>query len=225
MFDYRRFHPRYWSNDRLREIGSALRGCSSMINVSGWRDGDKEGGRYRDYFPSMGTYSVSNHPGDSAKGVQQGTDLSLDLDSDLAPHLVGSYDVVLNHTVLEHVPRPWFAIDVMAQMARKAVITVVPFKQPLHYSPGNFGDFYRFTPMAMRSSFERAGMHVVHESASAGVDTIYLLHVAVRDELTLDTRAHATLDLDALNNRLGAVRPIDVLRVLYFRVYGRLFSA
>ncbi len=220
MFDYRKRDARLWSNDRLREIGTAVRDCESMINVSGWRDGDKEGGHYRDYFPSVSLYHVSNHPGDAEKGVDAKTDREIDLDRELAPELEGRYDIVLNHTVLEHVPRPAFSFEQLGKLAAKVLVTVVPFKQAMHFSPGNFGDYYRFSPMAMRDCFARAGMQVVHESANEGIDTIYLLHVGVRDRRYVDTAVHQLKDIERFNHSLGATRPRDIAASLYFRLFG-----
>ena len=220
MFDYRKRDARLWSNDRLREIGAAVRDCQSMINVSGWRDGDKEGGHYRDYFPSVPLYHVSNHPGDAEKGVDAKTDRGIDLDLELLPELERSYDIVFNHTVLEHVPRPAFSFEQLAKLATKVLITVVPFKQGMHFSPGNFGDYYRFSPMAMRDCFARAGMQVVHESANEGIDTIYLLHVGVRDPAFIDRAVHLVQDIERFNFRLGVTRPRDIAAALYIRLFG-----
>ena len=34
-------------------------------NVSGWRDEDKTGGHYRDYFSAATSYAISNYRGES----------------------------------------------------------------------------------------------------------------------------------------------------------------
>ena len=39
---------RIWSNQELRKFSHLFRG--KVINVSGWKDCDKEGHIYRDYF-------------------------------------------------------------------------------------------------------------------------------------------------------------------------------
>ena len=48
-FKYRILHlTRIWSNQELRKFSHLFRG--KVINVSGWKDCDKEGHIYRDYF-------------------------------------------------------------------------------------------------------------------------------------------------------------------------------
>lgn len=40
--------PRVWSNRELEKFGHLFSGKG--VNVSGWKDIDKEGKKYRDYF-------------------------------------------------------------------------------------------------------------------------------------------------------------------------------
>jgi hypothetical protein len=172
--------PRLWSNRVLREIGPAFAG--EVANVSGWRDADKEGKRYRDYFPSATAYYVTNHAGergtDDAADV---TDFRLDLTGELPAELVGRFDVVLSHTVLEHVFRADLAFANLCRMARDAVIVVVPFAQEVHYTD-SYGDYWRYTPMGLRALFEQNGFTVVYDAASPEPDAgVYLLSVGVRD--------------------------------------------
>lgn len=77
--------PRRWSNKVLRELGGRFHG--SMINVSGWQDRDKQDGFYRDYFPNISDYRVSNYSG--TKDLDDGLEgsIPLDLESDLYPEL------------------------------------------------------------------------------------------------------------------------------------------
>ena len=50
--------PREWSNAELRRVAPYFDG--RIINVSGWRDEDKVGGHYRDYFTCATAYDISN---------------------------------------------------------------------------------------------------------------------------------------------------------------------
>ena len=45
-----RFTARPWSNKELRYVLQFLPDIKSVINVSGWKDQDKEGRTYRSYF-------------------------------------------------------------------------------------------------------------------------------------------------------------------------------
>src|SRR5262245_10738440 len=94
--------PRIWSNAELRKICSLVDGA--VVNVSGWKDEDKQGGHYRDYFPRATSYSISNWRAD-ARGFQGdiANEFFLDLEEPLEPSLKRKFDVVFNHTVLEHV--------------------------------------------------------------------------------------------------------------------------
>ena len=106
MFGIRGFRPgrrfraaRCWSNSVLRQIAPLFKG--DVVNVSGWRDEDKEGGLYRDYFSAARSYRVTNFGG--FRGESANTTLRLDLEKDLPQGLNGCADVVFNHTTLEHV--------------------------------------------------------------------------------------------------------------------------
>ncbi len=171
--------PRLWSNSVLRQIAPLFSG--DAINVSGWDDRDKEGGRYRDYFISVDRYHVSNHAGERGLEDDGGvTDFAIDLEGPLADELVGRFDVVYNHTTLEHILNVSTAIDNLCRMTRDAVIVVVPFAQHLHYNE-SWGDYWRFTPMALRRLFEQNGLQVVFEAASPAPKAgVYLLLVASR---------------------------------------------
>ena len=150
-------HPRVYSNYMLRRVGKLLTG--DVINVSGWKDGDKEGGLYRQYFPSASLYHVSNFKG--ARGTDdsgEGTDLFLDLQQALPAELVGRYDVVFNHTTLEHVPNVEIAFDTLCDLTRDVLILVVPFEQEVHFISGSFGDYQRFSPGGVAHQLSKRGL-------------------------------------------------------------------
>jgi hypothetical protein len=219
----RSWDTRLWSNDCLRHIGTELTDCKSVVNVSGWKDSDKEGGFYRSYFPHAARYSVSNHPLDDKKGVLTGRGVALDLEQELPEELKSSCDVALNHTVLEHVRNPWFAFRQIVRMARVGVITIVPFKQPLHFEPGNFGDYFRFSPMALREMYEKEGLVPVHEAFSRGFNSVYVVCFGTRPEFSNNYPALSTcLEYQNINHTLGHSGPSDLLKSVGSRLLRAL---
>lgn len=69
-------------------------------------------------------------------------------------------DVVVSTEMLEHTPRPWVSVDKMARMLRPGGHLVLTTRAPgfgVHDYPG---DFYRFTPSAIRVLVEDAGLVV-----------------------------------------------------------------
>jgi hypothetical protein len=171
--------PRLWSNAVLAEIAPLFDG--SVINVSGWDDRDKAGGRYRDYFRRASSYSISNHVGE--RGLAEwagGTDLQIDLETTLDSDLVGRFDVVFNHTALEHIYDLNTAFANLCRLSSDVVIVVVPFAQELHCT-ASYGDYWRFTPMSLRRLFDQNHLTVVFEAASRHRNAgIYLLIAASR---------------------------------------------
>jgi hypothetical protein len=69
--------PRIWSNQELRRFAGQFHG--SVANVSAWRDEDKEGARYRDYFKNASEYCITNYKSE-ARGFQGGMDNEIYLD-------------------------------------------------------------------------------------------------------------------------------------------------
>src|SRR5229473_1615128 len=54
---------RYWSNQELKRFSHVA--AADVVNVSGWKDEDKQGRHYRDYFPKARSYTITNYEGDS----------------------------------------------------------------------------------------------------------------------------------------------------------------
>lgn len=160
---YKPFAPRVraWSNRELRRISGLFHG--DVANVSGWEDKDKEGDFYRNYFPNASSYTVTNFGLHKARTEPAGIDL--DLTGDLPEHLAGGFDVVFNHTTLEHVFDVFTAFRNLARMSRDIVILVVPFIQQ-HHEAEDYGDFWRFTPSCVRKLFETNGLTPIYESFS-----------------------------------------------------------
>ena len=121
--------PRLWSNAEIRKFAPLFQG--DVVNVSAWKDVDKEGRKYRDYFTKARSYSITNYNAD-ARGLQ-GVDgeIFLDLTAPLPAELKGKFDVVFNHTCLEHIFEVEKAFENLCLMSSDVVITVVPFLQQM----------------------------------------------------------------------------------------------
>ena len=179
----RRIHPewdpRSWSNRELRKWGPLAKG--DVINVSAWEDRDKEGGKYADYFPNKGSYAISNYGG--ARGTSDGQDqIILDLTAELPKELERRYDVVFNHTTLEHIYEAGHAMRSLCGLSRDLVIIVVPFLQQLHWDEGSFRDYWRFSPFAMDELFRGCGFRMIYCTTNdSPVNPVYLFCVGARD--------------------------------------------
>ena len=168
--------PRIWSNRELKKISRHFQG--DVVNVSAWRDEDKEGSHYCDYFTNATTYTLTNYLSD-ARG-HQGLDgeIFLDLEEKLSGVLLNRFDVVFNHTVLEHIYDVQAAFDNLCKMSRDVVIIVTPFLQQYH---ADYGDYWRFTPLCLKRLFENRGFTLVYQSFNHHpCSSVYCLTVAVR---------------------------------------------
>lgn len=152
---------RVWSNDELRRVGDAFTG--RVVNVSAWKDEDKEGGHYRDYFPNAGSYHITNWHGDAGfQGIDD--EIFLDLTGPLPGELEGAFDVVFNHTVLEHIFEVNRAFENLCTMSRDVVVIVLPFAQ-IQHETDTWKDYWRFTPSWVREAFRRQGFEVLYLSS------------------------------------------------------------
>lgn len=148
--------PREFSNAMLRQYGPYFRG--RVVNVSGWKDEDGEGGTYRSYFTGATSYAVTNVAGQgkgfgSAEGYEE---IELDLERELPSALHGAFDVVFNHTTLEHIFDFRKAFANLCALSRDTVILVVPVLQQIHHT-ADFGDYWRPTTMAVAKLFVEHG--------------------------------------------------------------------
>jgi hypothetical protein len=141
--------PRIWSNKELAKFAPLFTG--DVINVSGWKDIDKEGKTYREYFCNASSYTITNYKSE-ARGFQgiEG-EIFLDLTETLPEELVNKFDVVFNHTVLEHIYEVHTAFGNLCLLSKDIIIIVVPFLQVMH---GDYGDYWRFTPLTIKKMFE-----------------------------------------------------------------------
>lgn len=194
-FPERRFRlARIWSNDELRRLAPLFDG--HVANVSGWDDRDKEGNRYRSYFTAASDYSLTNFSGERGLTGAEGEHY-LDLAAELPAELAGRFDVVFNHTTLEHVFEVRRAFANLCRLARDVVIVVVPFAQQQHETE-SFGDYWRFTPSCLRRLYAENGFTVVYESESPHADAAsYLCFVGARQP-------------ERWRDRLPPLRPIGV---------------
>jgi hypothetical protein len=178
MFIDKKFRkPRVWSNQELRKHAHLFKG--DVVNVSAWKDIDKEGGKYENYFSNASSYSKTNYKKE-ARGFQ-GTEgeIFLDLELDLGNDLVGKFDVVFNHTTLEHVYQFRKAFENLCLMTKDIVIIVVPFLQEMH---ANYGDYWRFTPEAMVRMFEDNKMETLYLSFNGGSkESVYVYAIGSKN--------------------------------------------
>lgn len=151
--------PRQWSNAELQKFAHLFTG--DVVNVSGWEDADKQGRKYKDYFVNAKTYRMTNFK-ENMRGWQGVPgEIFLDLERPLSSDLKEVFDVVFNHTTLEHVYNVQVAMDNLCEMARDIVILIVPFLQQMH---GTYGDYWRFTPESVVKMFESRGLSIAYLS-------------------------------------------------------------
>ena len=151
--------PRVWSNKELLKFSHLFTG--SIINVSGWKDIDKMGNYYRKYFINAESYFISNFES-KYRGVQDfENEIILDLSIDLDPKYFEKFDVVFNHTTLEHIYQVKKAFKNLCLLSRDIVIIVVPFLQVMHGLDYG-GDYWRFTPLTIKKLFEENNLELLY---------------------------------------------------------------
>jgi hypothetical protein len=167
---------RIWSNKELKKFAHLYDG--NIVNVSGWKDSDKDGSFYKTYFKKAKSYSITNYKSE-AMGFQ-GTEgeIFLDLTAELPNELEQKFDTVFNHTVLEHIFEVQKAFENLCKMSSDTVILVLPFLQQMH---ADYGDFWRFTPTCMQKLFEKHGFKVLYSSFNGQLDaSVYVFMIASR---------------------------------------------
>lgn len=201
--------PRPFSNAMLRRFAPMLSG--DVLNVSGWRDEDGEGGCYFSYFQGARSYAVSNVAGQekglgaSAAGYAE---VSLDLSAPLQAQLVRAFDVVFNHTTLEHIYDFRRAFQNICEMSRDAVILVVPVMQQIHHS-ADFGDYWRPTTLTIDKMFRDNGFTpLILKCNDQPFAPIYCFAIAVRDPSKYADRINRELDYEMGSFNYGSsLRP------------------
>lgn len=133
--------------------------AGDIVNVSAWKDMDKEGSRYREYFINADSYWITNYKAE-ARGFQGiDNEIFLDLTAPLPSKLYERFDLAFNHTVLEHIYKVNAAFENLCRLSKDIVIVVVPFLQEMHAA---YGDYWRFSPSAMKRMFEDNDMKMIY---------------------------------------------------------------
>ena len=169
---------RIWSNQELKKIANLFTG--DIVNVSGDNDEDKEGRYYSDYFTNKNSYTITNFTGD--RGYKnRDNEILLDITSNLPEELKHKFDVVFNHTMLEHVFDIFKAFQNLCELSKDIIIIVVPFAQIQHAVGKSYEDYWRFTPTVIRTLFRDNGLEVIYESESPHENSaVYLFFVGSR---------------------------------------------
>lgn len=173
-------HPRVWSNQVIRDIGKTVTG--NVIHVSAWRDEDKSGGTYREYFPNAARYEITNFGG--IRGEVNHEDMQLDLAAPLSLEQRGAYDFVLNHTTIEHVYPIETAIANLFALSRSEVLIVVPFMQIEHWESPSYGDYWRVGAHALAAAASDSGFEVLALTSNHNAvwPIYYALHARKRSD-------------------------------------------
>lgn len=169
--------PRIWSNRVLAELAPLFTG--DVINVSGWKDCDKENRTYRTYFSKARSYSISNYGGET--GESPDTTYHLDLEKPIPDELKGRFDVVFNHTTLEHIFDIFTAVFNLCALSKDIVIVVVPFIQKTH-TTNSYSDYWRISANGLRELFRKNGFSIVYlESSPYSFASVYHVCVATKN--------------------------------------------
>ena len=178
---------RVWSNNELSKYAGIFMG--GVVNVSGWNDDDKQGKKYKDYFVNASDYSITNYGGVRGKADDKATALNeyqIDLSKPVDMSFVNRFEVVFNHTTLEHIYENRIAFENLCLMARDAVIVVVPWVQEVHITD-SFNDYWRYSPYTMEKLYEENGFSMVICSYNNEYDTaVYLFCIGIRNDRLSD---------------------------------------
>lgn len=140
----------------------------------------KKAGFIRPTSSMLRTTTILNYKG--FRGYQhRENEYFLDLTDNLPHELYRRFDVVFNHTTLEHIYDVKKAFKNLCDMTKDVVIVIVPFSQVQHETE-SYKDYWRFPPSCIRKMFEENGLNVIYEAESkARKAAIYLLFVVSRD--------------------------------------------
>jgi hypothetical protein len=227
--------PRLWSNTELKRFAHFFTG--SVINVSAEQDLDKEAGflkhftpdfnagrPYRSYFTSATEYYITNYAGGNPRGgtttpASAPNCFDLDLEEPLPEYLRERFDVVFNHTTLEHILDVCRAFGNLCLMSRDIVILVVPAVQVVHGYDGRYRDYWRFTPFAVDELFQRNGFTVLYRSSTNLPSTsIYYFYIASKNPGRWQTK------FQPLPDKLPAgLRRLNIGRLVFPLAYLHLY--
>ncbi|NJN67995.1 MAG: class I SAM-dependent methyltransferase [Chloroflexaceae bacterium] len=127
------------SNRWLAQHTPAISG--RVLSIGSGDDYDREGKRYRDYFPNCSAYITSE--------VTMGFGTSMLADIRCMPFAKGSIDCIFCSGVLEHVDDWQSGLREMTYLLKQGGILLLglPFRQPIHMAPY---DYWRFTEYGIR---------------------------------------------------------------------------
>lgn len=209
--------PRLWSNSELRKYSHLFSG--KVVNVSAWQDQDKEGNFYKDYFKNATSYSLTNFVSD-ARGFQgYENEIFLDLEKELPPSLYHQFDVVFNHTTLEHVFQINTAFSNLCKMSKDVLIIVVPFLQPYH---SDYGDYWRFSPLAIKRILHDNNFEIVYQSFNNDKkSSVYIFTIASRNISKWKSIFKFDYTMFATHENLKLIG-INALSNFYFKIENQI---
>ncbi|MFH0976543.1 MAG: hypothetical protein V1874_12245 [Spirochaetota bacterium] len=152
--------------------------AGDVVNVSGWVDIDKEGSHYKDYFSNAKSYTVTNYKSEFCGYQGLSNEIFLNLEEELPDELINRFDVVFNHTVLEHIFEIEKAFKNLCLLSKDVVILVVPFLQQMHT---NYGDYFRFSPLSIERMFVKNNMQLLYLNFNSHKNSsVYIFAIATK---------------------------------------------
>lgn len=197
-------HHRIWSNNELKKFAHLFTG--SICNVSGWKDSTRDGKNefYQNYFINKSSYTITNFSGQ--RGFRDiDKNISLDLTKPLKKELINKYDVVFNHTTLEHIYEIDIATRNLSELTNDILIIVVPFMQEQHYEKKSYGDYWRFTQLTLHNIFLRHNIYPLYMSSNDHQPwyPIYLFYVGTKKPQNWNKKFNFNLE-KYLDHKIGS---------------------
>jgi hypothetical protein len=192
--------PRLKTNKILKRFAPLFTG--DVVNVSASNDSDKNssfyeyyfgdydsGNYYRNYFKNANSYHLTNYPDDETEIKTNIQNIPLDLEEELPKELIGRYDVVFNHTVLEHVFDIFTAFKNLCKLSKDIVIVIVPQAQMIHDYRRGYKDYWRFTPFVLDRLFSENGLEILYRDTTKGLSSsMYLFYIASKNPENWDNK-------------------------------------
>lgn len=207
---------RHWSNIQLQKYAPLFKG--DIVNISANKDYDKEGAYYRQYFSNASNYSMTNYGGTRGESGNI-NEIHLDLEKPLDSDLYRRFDICFNHTTLEHIYHIHTAFSNICDMAKKAVILVIPWAQEVH-TCDSFKDYWRISPYTVEKMFEENEFTMVvcnwNNEFNAAV---YLFCIGIRNEALLDYPEFQKINLESCisipGERIGEKKIKKLIKKLF----------